>query len=245
VAARYWSGYHDEGDIVRSTFGDCPYRGKDPTVTGVIDDGLTVVDQNRRLYYRPALFSDDVRSQLLESCVGGMASLHAVRSAGFAAIAARISGADLPDGAYEADPRASVPELVAAVRTHLGLEEDPATLYLQLLTLLEPTDRNIKLWNGWTPARHKKAVAVLAERGLVLAAKRARAGRGVFLPGGWAEANSPDLPLETWKLRLYDLSMPSIGRYANGPLRRFLPLQPLTELFAAAWQRVLDGDGPR
>jgi hypothetical protein len=174
-----------------------------------------------------------------------MVSLHTVRSAEFAAITARISGADLPDGAYEADPRASIPELVAAVRSHLGLEEDPAALYLQLLTLLEPTDRNLRLWNGWTAARHKKAVTVLAERDLVLAAKRARAGRGVFLPGGWAEATSPDLPLETWKLPLYDLSMPAVGRYAKGPLRRFLPLRPLTELFAAAWQRVLDGDGPR
>ncbi|MEO5873579.1 MAG: hypothetical protein ABIS86_12515, partial [Streptosporangiaceae bacterium] len=241
--AGYW--YAETAQDQTARFGDRPYRGRDPEVKGLVDDGLTIAAASRHLYYRPAVLGDDVRSRLLESCVGPRAEVRSLRSPGYAAIADRIGAADLADGAYEADPRACAPALVAMVGDHLGVEEDPAVLYLQLLTLLEPTDRNVRTWNGWTPARHRKALAVLEERGLVMLAKRARAGRGAFLPGGWAQASSPDLPLEIWKLPLYDMSVPAVGRQASGPLRRFLPLRPLPEIFAAAWQRVLDGDGPR
>jgi hypothetical protein len=79
----------------------------------------------------------------------------------------------------------------------------------------------------------------------VIEAKRARAGRGVFLPGGWMEAKSPNLPVESWKTGLYGLAVPDGGRHLTGPLAKFLPLRPLPELFAAAWQRVQDGDVPR
>ncbi|MER7668390.1 hypothetical protein ABTY61_07965 [Kitasatospora sp. NPDC096128] len=133
------------------------------------------------------------------------------------------------------NPQFSVPELVAeAARTH-GLGEDAAALYLQLLALPDPTDRNTARWTGWKPARLKRARAELAAAdALVLEAKRARAGRTLFLPGGWQEAKSPALPVETWKAALYPLP-------AHQPA---LPRLPVPELFARAWQRTLDGDAP-
>ncbi|MFE4970789.1 hypothetical protein ACFRAR_01575 [Kitasatospora sp. NPDC056651] len=136
--------------------------------------------------------------------------------------------------AWLQNPQLSVPELVAEVaRTH-GLGEDAAALYLQLLALPDPTDRNAARWTGWKPARLKKARAELAATPLVLEAKRARAGRGLFLPGGWQEAKAPALPAETWKAALYTL-----------PTHRpALATLPVPELFARAWQRTVDGDAP-
>lgn len=154
-----------------------------------------------------------------------------LRSDGYGEMAARAGL--LGDGRWEADPRVSAPGLVSAVGAALGVGEDAAVLYLQLLALLEPTDRNVRTWNDWTPARHKTAAAVLVEKGLVLAAKRERAGRGVFLPGGWTAAKAPNLPLETWKQAMYPLT-----------LRRHLPGRSLPGLFAEAWRRVVAGEGP-
>ncbi|GAA2097498.1 hypothetical protein GCM10009780_45250 [Actinomadura alba] len=154
---------------------------------------------------------------------------------------ARIRSGALPEGAHEAYPPAAVPDLVAEVAERFGLEPDPAVLYLQLLTLLRPTDRNVRTWNGWKPARHKAAVTALTGRGLVIEAKRARAGRGVFLPGGWVKADKPHLPLERWKAELYGLLLYADGTETGG---LSWPGRPLPELYAAAWQRILDGDQP-
>ncbi|MFJ4468091.1 hypothetical protein ACIP2X_11535 [Streptomyces sp. NPDC089424] len=132
------------------------------------------------------------------------------------------------------DPCSSVPELVAEVaRTH-GLGEDAAALYLQLLALPDPSDRNCARWTGWKPARAKKARAELAATPLVVEAKRARAGRTLFLPCGWLDLKSPALPVEIWKQALY-------------PVRdhvRAMPLVPVPELFTRAWDRVRAGDAP-
>ncbi len=142
--------------------------------------------------------------------------------------------ADGEGPAWLQNPQLSVPELVAEVsRTH-GLGEDAAALYLQLLALPDPTDRNVARWTGWKPARLKRARAELAATALVLEAKRSRAGRGLFLPGGWQEAKSPALPAETWKAALYELPT---HRPVLAPL-------PVPELFARAWQRTVDGDAP-
>jgi hypothetical protein len=72
---------------------------------------------------------------------------------------------------------------------------------------------------------------------------RARAGRSVFLPGEWAELKAPWLPIESWKLaHLAELDLnPHELCPAGGPM----VLRPFEDLFAAAWQRVLDGDEPR
>lgn len=141
-----------------------------------------------------------------------------------------------PDGATgeHRDPRVAVPDLVDAVAGQTGLSRDHAAYYLQLLALPDPTDGNVRSWNGWRPAALKQAQTALVDAGLVVAAKRERAGRGVFLPGGWHPARHPDLPVETWKRPLYPsgTGRPVVDR-------------PLPELFRHAWQRVTAGDPPR
>ncbi|MGR6318786.1 hypothetical protein Q2K19_32080 [Micromonospora soli] len=141
-----------------------------------------------------------------------------------------------PDGAggEHRDPRVSTPELVDAVAVHTGLDRDSASYYLQLLALPNPTDVNVRTWNAWKPATLKQAQAALLDSGLVLAGKRERAGRGVFLPGGWLAAKTPNPPMETWKQPLY--------LFLNGLT---LVTRTTPELFRAAWDRVTAGDNPR
>ncbi|MFE2753833.1 hypothetical protein ACFXGA_17740 [Actinosynnema sp. NPDC059335] len=138
--------------------------------------------------------------------------------------------------AYHQDPTVSVPALVAEVAERFDLTEDAAALYLQLLALPDPTDANVARWTGWKPARLRQARAALAETDLVLTAKRARAGRSLFLPGGWLALSAPHVPLETWKAPMFE----------HAPHRRdaIVPLEPVADLFARAWRRVLDGDAP-
>ncbi|WP_018546423.1 hypothetical protein [Streptomyces sp. LaPpAH-108] len=143
------------------------------------------------------------------------------------------AGADGPRG-HAQDPSVSVPELVAEVAATHGLGEDAAVLYLQLLALPDPTDRDRARWTGWKPARAKKARTELVASGLVVEAKRPRAGRTLFLPCGWRDLKSPALPVETWKEGLYPVPV----------RRRAVPLLPVPELFTRAWERVRSGDGP-
>ncbi|MEV5428064.1 hypothetical protein [Streptomyces sp. NPDC052701] len=182
--------------------------------------------------------ADDPVFGLVEGLVGpgrgeGMRALRTILGDELARAVAAGTDAGGPTG-YAQDPAVSVPGLVAEVaRTH-GLGEDAAALYLQLLALPDPTDRNCARWTGWKPARAKKARAELAATGLVVEAKRARAGRTLFLPGGWLDLKSPALPVEIWKRGLY-------------PVRghaRAVPLVPVPELFTRAWDRVRAGDAP-
>ncbi|MGW3088528.1 DNA-binding protein [Streptomyces sp. NPDC001108] len=138
------------------------------------------------------------------------------------------------------DPSRSVPERVAEAAGKHGLTADAATLYLMLLALPDPTDRNTARWTGWKPARLKAARTELAATDLVVTAVRARAGRSLFLPGAWAEQSAPVLPVEQWKLPMYGTV--TGGRPALGAL---VPLEPAAELFTRAWRRILDGDLPR
>ncbi|WP_436521034.1 hypothetical protein [Actinoplanes sp. HUAS TT8] len=129
------------------------------------------------------------------------------------------------------DPRISVPDLVGEVRERHGLGADAAAYYLQLLALPDPVDKSVQKWNGWSVKALREAQQTLTEAGLVVAAKRARAGRPVFLPGGWHAARAPSRPVETWKISMY-------GGLAVPPL-------PVPRLFRTAWGRVTDGDAPR
>ncbi|MFJ9711839.1 hypothetical protein [Streptomyces sp. NPDC101234] len=146
---------------------------------------------------------------------------------------ARALAAEGPAG-YAQDPSVCVPGLVAEVAAAHGLGEDAAALYLQLLALPDPNDRNCARWTGWKPARMKRARTELAATDLVVEAKRPRAGRTLFLPCGWRDLKAPALPVETWKEALYPVS--------DGD--RTLPLVPVPELFARAWERVRAGDAP-
>ncbi|MFE3518473.1 hypothetical protein [Streptomyces sp. NPDC059166] len=150
---------------------------------------------------------------------------------------AALVSAGAPDGSEHhpaQDPTRSVPDLVAEAAAELGLGADAAALYLMLLALPDPTDRNCVRWTGWKPARVKQARAELAGTALVVEARRSRAGRTLFLPCGWFERGAPGLPLETWKERLYPVAGST----------RTLPRLPVPELFSAAWSRVRGGDAP-
>lgn len=153
------------------------------------------------------------------------------------AFLARIAQTPVPAGQYEANPALSAPDVVVLAKKKLGLTDGAAALYLQILALAEPTQKNVLLWNGWKPAEYKKAAEALAEKKLVVVGKRERAGREIFLPGGWEKRGGNDLPLESWKLPLYAPRHGSIGR--------LLPPKPLHQLFADAWARVEKGDAPR
>ncbi|MFG2291914.1 hypothetical protein [Streptomyces sp. NPDC048603] len=149
----------------------------------------------------------------------------------------RAASGAVPAGAYEADPRQSCPELVGRVAERLGVGADAAALYLQLATLAAPTDRNVRRWNGWSTKRHAEVRAELLGTGAVLEAKRARAGRNLFLPGEWTELKAPHLPLETAKLASYEVRE-MWGNRIRSPFGRVLPTAPLHEMFAAAWERL-------
>ncbi|WP_327312941.1 hypothetical protein [Streptomyces sp. NBC_01235] len=221
-----------------------------PATGGTDADGLTPVGEalvlrpwhgdQESVLVRPCALSsaDDPVFGLVEGLVGlgrgqGMWALRTILDGELARALAAGTDSEGPAG-YVQDPTLSVPELVAEVAAEHGLSEDAAALYLQLLALPDPTDRDCVRWTGWKPARTKKARAELAATGLVVEAKRPRAGRTLFLPCGWLDLKSPGLPVEVWKENLYPVR-------AHG---RTVPVVPVPELFTRAWDRVRAGDAP-
>ncbi|MGW3579872.1 hypothetical protein ACWDM8_00920 [Streptomyces rubiginosohelvolus] len=195
---------------------------------------------SERLLIRPAGLegSDDPVFGLVEGTVGPhrTGDLLALRALLGSESDALVS-AGAPDGSAHhpaQDPTRTVPDLVAEAADTLALSADAAALYLMLLALPDPTDRNCVRWTEWKPARIKKARAELAATDLVVEAKRSRAGRTLFLPCGWLERGAPGLPLETWKEGLYPVAGSA----------RTLPHLPVPALYAAAWARVRGGDAP-
>ncbi|MEV2211424.1 DNA-binding protein [Streptomyces sp. NPDC050997] len=180
----------------------------------------------------------------------GETSLRLVHDKGFAELLADpgnpVAGERDEDGLWwPQDPARSVPGLVGEVAERYGIGEDAAVIYLMLLALPDPTDRNTAIWTGWTKqrggtARLRAAGAELAATDLVVEGSRSRAGRSLFLPGGWAHLPPPHVPLERWKVPMYDLFD---GEEAV--LGVIVPTGPVAALYRAAWSRVLDGDEPR
>ncbi|MCX5008898.1 hypothetical protein OHB05_40960 [Streptomyces sp. NBC_00638] len=111
----------------------------------------------------------------------------------------------------------------------------------ELLLLPAPSDRNVRRWNAWTPARHKAAAADLVARGLVVEDRRARAGRTLFLPGPWAHAKKPLPSTETWKAPLIGARLSADGNEVSA--FELLP-GTLPELFTEAWRLVRGAQGP-
>ncbi|MFF1508710.1 hypothetical protein [Streptomyces sp. NPDC058326] len=215
-------------------------EGERPPVTAYDSGPLVVCDPGGAAFLRPAQVADpevwrrvreitDLAEQLdrFAPLLPGGGLDRMMRRAGSGAVR---------DGAYEADPRHSCPELVERAAEELGVGPDAAALYLQLATLAAPTDRNVRRWNGWTTKRHAEVRAELLTSGAVIEAKRARAGRTLFLPGGWTELKAPHLPLETVKLASH-LVRPLWRDQIRGPFLRILPAAPLHEMFAEAWER--------
>ncbi len=186
---------------------------------------------------RPAALSgvDDPALAFVEHDIA--ASLRLLLSDGLAALMDAIDSETLPAGRFAQDPTVSVPDLVEAVVAEYGLPTDAAAYYLQLLALPDPTDRRVTEWNGWKTARLTAARKALAATDLVVEAKRERAGRSVFLPGGWLAFTAPNLPIEAWKT--------SLGTDGSLPDGRILVTTPVPELFRASWARVVAGDLPR
>ncbi|WP_426511682.1 hypothetical protein ACPPVO_14270 [Dactylosporangium sp. McL0621] len=208
-----------------------------------LDAGLFVVSAKgywRQVRVRPARMDgpDDPRVDALIAALSGVRTpIVALR----AVLGDEITRwLDARDVEAPHDPSRSAPQLVAQVAGRHGLGPDAAALYLQLLALPDPTDRNVAAWTGWKPARLKAARAELLGTDLVVEAKRPRAGRSLFLPGGWLAWKAPVLPLERWKLPLL------IGAGEDGTaLGAVVPAAPAPELFGRAWERIVAGDTPR
>ena len=164
-------------------------------------------------------------------------------SPGMQKLAEEIASKDLPEGMWPQNPSITAPNTVAAIAKHYECSDEAAMLYLQVLALPDPTTANIRTWNDWKPAVIKEAATELVKAKLVMEAKRARAGRNLFLAGEWEELKAPWLPIETWKYKhLCELELDVGERWpVGGPM----VFRPFADLFQAAWQRVVDGDLPK
>ncbi|KAB1986994.1 hypothetical protein [Streptomyces triticiradicis] len=163
----------------------------------------------------------------------GLADPRALLSPDFAELGAHLTATDGRVTGWEQDPARSVPHLVEACATAYGLGADAAAPYLMLLALPDPTDRNVKQWTGWKPARFKAAHTELAASGRVVQTTRARAGRTLFLPGPRQEAKEPRLPLERAKSSL----LPYAREHRSTAHTAVVPCVPVPVLFERAWAR--------
>jgi hypothetical protein len=234
-------------------------HAKDASVR--FDDGLiaaAAMDAQHHVFlaFRPAKLKDKGDLARLQGILGietgdqyegrrgdALPVVTLIKSPGFQKLAKAIVDKDLPAGQWPQHPKHTAAAIVKAIQKKHKLGEEAAILYAQLLALPDPTTANLCTWNEWSAAQLKKATSELVGKKLVLEATRARAGRSVFLPGEWSDLKAPWLPIETWKLaHLVELDLDA-GELcpAGGPM----VLRPFEDLFAAAWQRVLDGDAPR
>ncbi len=178
-----------------------------------------------------------------ESRLDAAVSVQNFRSEAFQRIHDGNERSPVPDGKWDQDPRLSAPETVAAVAQQYSLSPEAAAFYLQLLTLPDPTTKNIRHWNQWSAKQLQQAGQELLEQELVVQAKRSRAGRDLFLPGGWEALALPNLPIESWKLPLYGYE--SIDAFRGYYAELICCGDTLCHLFQTAWQRVTQGDPPR
>ncbi|WP_328557663.1 DNA-binding protein [Streptomyces sp. NBC_00358] len=223
-------GFERYGAVVLATHDDQP----SPAIR------VALLDEAGQDPYLPALRVDGQRPYQVE------VALRLARSARFAALLGDPgdprAGERGTDGTWwPQDPGRSVPELVTEAAKEYGIGEDAATLYLMLLAMPDPTDRMTARWTGWKPARLKAARAELAATELVVEANRTRAGRSLFLPGGWVEPRAPRVPLEQWKRLLFD----GLLSGEEALLAVIVPTEPAADLYRRAWQQVQEGGGPR
>jgi len=214
-------GARDDGTCVVAAYKDSTYAGFRPSRL----DAKTrkKVEQLAKL-----MFDEDMGGDGLEH----VRLLELMRGDGFAAFAARVTETPVAEGGFEASPLSSVPKLVAKVAKALSIGDDAAALYLQTLALAEPTQARVTAWNGWKPKQYQAAAAELAKKKLVVEGKRERAGRTIFVKGGYSKGTGKNLPMEEWKQPFYTA------------LARHLPVEPCHLLFARAWKRIEDGDKP-
>ncbi|WP_186774962.1 DNA-binding protein [Allorhodopirellula solitaria] len=155
----------------------------------------------------------------------------------------RDDDSSIAEGQWEQDPRISAADTVAKVKKKLKVSEDAAALYLQILALHDCTNANLKRWNGWTTTQLKAATSELVESEYLVSAKRSRAGRDAFLPGGWEPLKLPNLPIESWKLTMFGYE--NTDRLRGGYANLIVCPRRVGDQFRLAWQRVCDGDPPK
>ena len=226
-------------------------RYDDELISGVASDAHHMV----MIGFRPAKLNDESDLTRLLGihamgageefgyCETAVPVVSLIKSPGFQKLFKSVVADHVPPDSWCQHPLHTAPNIVEQVQKKHKVGEEAAILYAQVLALPDPTTANVRRWNDWSAATYKKAMAELLKRKLVLEAKRARAGRTIFLPGEWTELKSPWLPIETWKVsHLVEVEFDSREPFpVGGPM----VLRPFEDLFAAAWQRVCDGDVPR
>lgn len=253
-AGAYYLGTDEQATVERllDGLGGQALANLHETVRGVQIPGAAILYMKSRvrLALHPATL-DAKAMPLVDKVVATLSTyensiygaLKYARSPGLAQMMARIRDTPVVAGGWEQNPLASAPALASRVAKKLGVPQNAAALYLQYLVLLWPTPKNLIMWNGWKPMQLAEAQAALVAKDLVVEAKRERAQRGHFLPGGWEAQKSPHPPMESWKLAFYGV------RDATGAPRAlhrsFLALAPFHAMFEAAWQRIEDDDTPR
>lgn len=166
-----------------------------------------------------------------------------MRGESISRMADEIRDSKLPEGSWEQDPRLSAADVVKACAKKLKASESAATLYLQVLALHDPTAANVKRWNQWSTKEYAAAAKELVEAAHLVEAKRERAGRDVFLPGGWEPLKIPNLPIESWKLPLFGYT--NTDRLRGGGAERIVLHGSIAAHFRSAWSRIEQGDVPR
>jgi hypothetical protein len=218
----------DDGAVIVAAYGNRVYAAFRPAK---LDKARKKIEQLAKLL-TVATDYEDADSDGPDPNLVTLQKVDLLRSDAFKAFAERVKETPVPEGGYEANPAASVPKLVDKVAKELGVSKDAAVLYLQTLALAEPTQARVCLWNDWKPKQYKDASAELVKKKLLVEGKRERAGRTLFIKGGYSKGERKNLPMEEWKQPFYT------------GLERHLPTEPCHLLFARAWKRVEDGDKP-
>ncbi|MBT2394939.1 hypothetical protein [Streptomyces sp. ISL-100] len=173
-------------------------------------------------------------SQWLPTASGlpALADLRVLLSEEFGALGEHLAADAGRAAGWEQDPSRSVPHLVEACAAAYGLSADAAAYHLMLLALPDPTDRHVKEWTGWKPARFKAACAELEASGRVIRADRSRAGRALFVAGTWLERKAPRFPLEAAKGRTLG---PVAAEHRSTAHTAVVPHGPIPALFEQTW----------
>jgi len=119
---------------------------------------------------------------------------------------------------------------VERVRKTHDLDEDAATLLLQVRALADPTPARVMRSNDWDRARHDRAADALVKKKLLVRAKQPRTTRTIFVKGDVLVPRAPAAPIEASKAALYGLD-PEHDSKLRAPFGVVLPLEPLGGLF--------------
>ncbi|MCZ9301468.1 hypothetical protein [Corynebacterium marquesiae] len=251
------TGVGEDDDAVRSAIG-APKRAEGDTDRKDLQAGRFTVEQQ---YDGDVIFVD--LSDVEEPCRDLELAREWVKDRLFGTSRMRVAAVDLrthgvltayaewlkqPGNGEPRDPLVSAPDLVATAANTLGVSEDAARYYLQLLAWPDPTDKNIRRWNAWKKADIVRAGSELVAAGKVVEGKRPRSGRSYFLPGGWVEKvhkSDGQLPIEVWKLPAFGIEQTGLKGEFEPQLGIAVAPLPPTEWFAKCWERSQSEDAPQ